>query len=304
MARRPAASDQQVNGVEMIPLEQITVLNPRSRNRKHHQDIVDNIEAVGLKRPITVRRRSDTGEACYDLVCGQGRFEAFKQLGQREIPAVIVEAEEDDCLVMSLVENIARRQHRPIDLMAEVGALHSRGYSDMQISQKIGRSANWVYMVVQLLEKGEQKLLDAVETGLMPITLAIDISRAHNADAQNVLLEAFEAGKLRGKRMGQVRRLLDQRMRRHKGVPDSGFNRKAPQRRLSSADLMRLYESEAERQRILVKKSDFTQARLLFLIEALKDLIADEAFCTLLRAESLSTMPRVLAARVGGNAFL
>ena len=66
-------------------------------------------------------------------------------------------------------------------------------------------------------------------------------------------------------------------------------------------DLMRLYQGEAEKQRILVKKSDFTQARLLFLVEALKDLMSDEGFTTLLRAEGLTTLPRVLAARVGGE---
>jgi ParB family chromosome partitioning protein len=64
---------------------------------------------------------------------------------------------------------------------------------------------------------------------------------------------------------------------------------------------MRLYQGEAEKQRILVKKSDFTQARLLFLVEALKDLMSDEGFTTLLRAEGLTTLPRVLAARVGGE---
>ena len=216
----------------------------------------------------------------------------------------MVEADEDESLVMSLVENIARRQHRPIDLMMEVGALHGRGYSDMDIAQKIGMSANWVYMVVNLLERGEQRLVAAVETGLIPLTLAIDISRAQSAESQQLLLEAFEAGKIRGKKVGQVRRLLDQRMKRHKGVSDSGFSRKNPAKRLSSADLMRLYESETQRQRILVKKSDYTQARLLFLVVALRDVLNDEGFCTLLKAEGLSALPKVLASRIGDKAFL
>ena len=43
--------------IEMIPLAQINVLNPRSRNKRQHREIVDNIEAIGLKRPITVSRR-------------------------------------------------------------------------------------------------------------------------------------------------------------------------------------------------------------------------------------------------------
>ena len=45
----------------------------------------------------------------YDLVCGEGRLEAFRMLDETEIPAVVIDAAEADCLVMSLVENLARR---------------------------------------------------------------------------------------------------------------------------------------------------------------------------------------------------
>jgi ParB family chromosome partitioning protein len=63
----------------------------------------------------------------YDLVCGEGRLEAFRIWGATEIPAVVIDAKETNCLVMSLVENIARPLHRPIDLMAEIGNLSKRG---------------------------------------------------------------------------------------------------------------------------------------------------------------------------------
>lgn len=43
--------------IEMIPISKITVLNPRARNKRQHREIVNNIEAIGLKRPITVSRR-------------------------------------------------------------------------------------------------------------------------------------------------------------------------------------------------------------------------------------------------------
>jgi ParB family chromosome partitioning protein len=66
---------------------------------------------------------------------------------------------------------------------------------------------------------------------------------------------------------------------------------------------MRLYQNEAEKQCILVKKSDYAQAKLLFIVEALKDLLSDEGFTTLLRAERLETMPRALKLRIDGRAF-
>jgi ParB family chromosome partitioning protein len=45
----------------------------------------------------------------------------------------------------------------------------------------------------------------------------------------------------------------------------------------------------------MIKKADVTQNRLLFVVEAMRQLLADENFMTLLRAEELSTMPRPLA---------
>ncbi|MCJ9719902.1 ParB N-terminal domain-containing protein [Agrobacterium sp. SHOUNA12C] len=290
------------NRIEMIPISRISVLNSRARNKRQHRDIVNNIEAIGLKRPITVSRHDGPGGPRYDLVCGEGRLEAFQMLGQNEIPAVIIEASENKCLVMSLVENIARRTPRPIDLMREIGALRARGYTDAAIAKKIGVGASWVNMTASLLERGEERLVAAVETGLIPITLAMEISRAENEEAQNLLLDAYEAGQLRGKKLAAVRRMLDIRMRAQgKGLPAGRLGRKGTWRRMTAHDLMQVYQREAEKQRLLVKKSDFTQTRLLFIVEALKDLLADESFLNLLRAEGLATMPRALAARISGG---
>ena len=49
--------DQQPEKIVLIPIDRITVINPRVRNRKSFRDIVENIDAIGLKKPITVARR-------------------------------------------------------------------------------------------------------------------------------------------------------------------------------------------------------------------------------------------------------
>ena len=287
--------------VEMIAVSKINVLNPRSRNRHKHQEIIDNINDIGLKRPITVSRRRGRGPSRYDLVCGEGRLEAFRALGETEIPAIVIDAPEEDCLVMSLVENIARRQHRPIDIMQEIGSLHKRGYSESEIGRKIGLGPKWVGMIINLLNKGEERLVAAVETGLVPISFAVDIARANHAEVQNVLTDAYAAGKIKGKKLSKIRNMLDQRMNRSKAVRDNRLGKRNAPRKVTATDLIRIYQREAEKQRLLVKKSDYTQAKLLFIVEALKDLLADESFEILLRAENLDTMPRALTARIAGE---
>jgi ParB family chromosome partitioning protein len=293
---------QRAQRIETIPIAQITTINPRSRNRRQHLEIVENIDAIGLKRPITVSRRSSPGGDRFDLVCGEGRLEAFRLLGASEIPAVVVEAPENDCLVMSLVENIARRKHRPIDLMQEIGSLGKRGYSDKDIAAKVGISQSYVSMLVQLLERGEERLVAAVETGLIPVSFAIEIARSDSTNIQNLLMDAYQEGKIKGKKLAAIRKLLDQREKRNSKVRDNGFVRRGVPRKITPAELLRVYQREADKQRLLVKKSDFVQSKLLFVVEALKDLLADESFSALLKREQLATMPRALVARIAGEA--
>jgi len=274
------------------------VLNPRSRNKRLHREITENIGRIGLKRPITVSRRvSAEGSSSYDLVCGQGRLEAFQSLGQKEIPAFVVVAEEEACLVMSLVENIARRQYRAIELMQEIGALKKRGYDDLQVAEKLGVTSSWVGMITGLLDRGEERLVAAVETGLIPVSLAVDIARSDDAGIQEALAEAYTQGNLKGKKLSVVRRLLAQRALRKKTVSNPAIRAKS-NRKITAADLRRVYEKEVQKQQLLAKKAEFTQNRLLFVIEALRELKNNKAFIELLRAEGVDSMPKALEDRM------
>ena len=293
MAKSP--EEHHPTEVSLVPTDHIRVLNPRVRNPRTFADMVENIAKIGLKRPITVTRRPDTDPQEYDLVCGQGRLEAFIQLKQKAIPAIVIDADESDCLVMSLVENCARRQHRPIDLMREIGTLRERGYSERQIGDKIGVSPDYVGMIAGLLERGEERLVTAVETGLLPLNLAIDISKTDAEGAQRALMDAYTQKKLRGKKLAAARRLIEQREARGKKMHPKAYGRDSRNRRpLTSEALVRAYQKEADRQKLLIKKAELTQGRLLFICQAFRTLLEDDHFVTLLRAEGLETMPSYL----------
>lgn len=162
--------------IRMVPVDLITILNPRVRNKRIFQELVDSIAHLGLKKPITVSQRA--GKTRYDLVCGQGRLEAFIALGQSEIPAIIVDASEEDCYVMSLVENLARRQHSPLELVHAIGVLAARGYSHSEIAAKVDFSYEYVAAICVLLDNGEEKLISAVERGVIARDLAALIGTA------------------------------------------------------------------------------------------------------------------------------
>ena len=258
------------------------------------RQIVDSISKVGLKKPITVSRNgNDDNEEPYQLVCGQGRLEAFISLGEREIPAIVVDVTEEDSLIMSLVENLARRQHRPLELLHDIGELGKRGYSEKEIAAKTGLSNEYVHSMRHLLEEGEERLLAAVETGQIPVSVAIDIAEADEDGVQEALAQAYQGGLLRGKKLLIAKRLVERRRKGGKSVHRKRLG--ATRSRMSSEALVRAYEKEADRQRLMIKKAEIAQNRLLFVVEAMRRLLTDENFLTLMRAEGLATMPRPLA---------
>lgn len=274
-----------------IPLAAIDVLNPRIRNRRIFEELVESIRAVGLKKPITVTRKAN-GDG-YELVCGQGRMEAFISLGQMEIPAVVIEASREDCYVMSLIENLARRNHSPLELIREVGAMRERGYDYAQI----GVSPEYTWSICFLLERGEERLLDAVERGVVPHTIAVEIARANDAEVQRALTEAYETKALPGDQVLAIRRIVDERNQIGKGVKSIGRPQKST--KPTAAALVRSYRREIDRQKLIVKKAALAQGRLIFIVNALRRLLEEEHFVTLLRAESIGTLPQPLAERIG-----
>lgn len=280
--------------IELIPVDRISVLNPRARNRKAFQEIVSSIADVGLKRPITVTRRKEGEDGFFDLVCGQGRLEAFVELGQKEIPAIVIDADPHDCMVKSLVENCARRQHQAIDLVHDIGGMKSRGYDDTEIARKTGLSVEYVKAIVKLLRNGEQRLLKAVESRHVPVSVAVQIADTDDEHIQQALQQAYEKGELRGRKLLVAKKLVEYRRRRGKGLRNALRSRKG----LSSEALVKAYQEDTDRKRLLIRKANATRNRLIFVAHAMRELLHDDRFSEVLISENLNTLPKKLAARM------
>ena len=283
--------------VHMIPVESIEVVNPRQRGRKKFQQIANNIAKLGLKKPITITpKNQQQPNGHYYLVCGQGRLEAYQSLGQTEIPALIVKATREELYLMSLVENLARRQRSSVELLGEICALRDRGYSFSEISKKTDIDIGYVRSIVKLMKKGEERLLTAVEQGKIPIDIAITIATAEDHDVQRALAEAYEKNNLRGKRLLAARRLIE--TRRTAGKKMRGRVKRSSGGPISSKKLLRAYEDETTRQRLVIQKSKLCETRLLFVVSAVRQLFGDEQFVEVLREEEMDTLPAYLNEQV------
>ncbi|MCD2316702.1 ParB N-terminal domain-containing protein [Sphingomonas sp. IC-11] len=284
--------------VKLIPIDRITVVNPRIRNKRVFKEIVDNIAKVGLKRPITVSRRVEADGPFYDLVCGQGRLEAYRALGQTEVPALVVTADPEDCLVASLVENCARRQHRAIDLLQDIGGMRQRGYSVPEIAKRTGLTGEYVGGVARLIETGEQRLLQSVESGSIPLSVAIEIAEAPEHDVQAALSSAYEQGLLKGRKLLAAKKLVEVRRRRGKGLD---WGKDKVRANMSADALVKAYQEETDRKRVMIRRTEITRNRLVFITEALRQLRRDEHFVALVEDENLSTLPENIALRLAAQ---
>jgi len=281
--------------VEMIPVSEINVVNTRLRGKSKFREIITSIKKLGLKKPITVTPATGThGPGKYDLVCGEGRLQAFKSLGEKMIPARIQELSNEDVLLMSLVENMARRRTHSAELLGEIAALKQRGYTVSQIAVKTNLTAGYISGILRLLSHGEHALLQAVEGDRMPLCVAIEIATSDDKSVQKALHDAYEQNLLRGKKLLRVREYIDKRRARLSGTKSSLQDGPG----MTARKMLHAYRDETARQQSVVQQAKLCQRQLLYVASALKRLVQDENFINLLRAESLDSMPQYLAEHV------
>jgi len=281
------------NEIIMIPIDRIRVLNPRPRDKKKFEQIIQSIKNLGLKKPIQVSLRSaeEGTEPGYDLVCGQGRMEAFLALGHKEIPAIVVEVSREERLLRSLVENMARRLPSRLALMNEIERLKADGYSNVEIGKKLDIADGTVGGYIALKKAGEERLLDAAINGKIPLGVAMDIAKANSPELQRELLKGFESKELNQFAIRTVKRLIDQRRFVGKGRDTDADKKKS---RTNADSLINAFKRESQKQRLMVKKARLCDAKLVITVTALGKLLGDENFFNLLRAESLADIPQYL----------
>lgn len=282
--------------IDRIRISEIQIANPRPRNRARWQMIVANIREVGLKKPVTLVRRATPSSdgRVFDLICGQGRVEAFIALGETHIPAVIIEARREDQFLMSLVENIARRPPSNRDILREVRSLRERAYGVGDIAKKLGMERSYISGIVHLVDHEEAALIAAVEGGRLPISVAVEIANGKDREISDALAEAYESGQLRGHKLAAARRLIAKRIEKRQ---KEGKATEA-KRKVTSNMLVQVYKQRVREQQSLIAKAELTKERLLLITSAMRQLLQDDNFTTLLRAEGIVDMPNQLMARL------
>ena len=116
-------------------------------------ELVHSIRELGVLQPIVVRPLPDeNGERRYELIMGERRLRASKEVGLQKIPAVIRETADENMLRDALLENLHRSDLNPLEeASAYQQLLEDFGITQEELAKRIGRSRPRITNTLRLL---------------------------------------------------------------------------------------------------------------------------------------------------------
>ena len=138
--------------VQLIKLADIfpTPLQPRAEFRAEKlRELVDSIREHGIIQPLIVRQRLDR----YELIAGERRWRAAREVGLLEAPVIIRAASDQEVLELALIENLQREDLNAIEEATAFSRLAKEfGLRQEDIAKKVGKSRAAVANCMRLLE--------------------------------------------------------------------------------------------------------------------------------------------------------
>ena len=121
------------------------------------------------------------------------------------------------------------------------------------------------------MEHSEVALVQAVEGGRLPISVAVGIAKGNDHEVQQALSEAYQKGDLRGTRLTNARRIIARRIAQQRKAGKVAQTK----RKITGDTQVREYKDRIREQRHLIKKANLTKERLLLLVTAMRRLLAE-----------------------------
>lgn len=124
---------------------------PRKQfNKTSLEELSESIKQYGVIQPITVRRIINNN---YELVAGERRTRAAQMAGLKEIPAIVIDVDDEDSAVIALIENL---QREGLTFLEEAECYNTliteHGYTQEELSSKIGKSQSTIANKLRLLK--------------------------------------------------------------------------------------------------------------------------------------------------------
>ena len=158
-----------------LPVNSISP-NPYQPRLNFEQEPLDELKKSilqnGLIQPITVRRKEKDK---FELISGERRLRACKEIGFNEVPAYIIHVETKEAmLALSLIENIQREKLNPIEIAGAYKRLMDEcNLSQEEIAERVGKDRTTITNSIRLL-----KLPDRIQQSLIKDEISAGHARA------------------------------------------------------------------------------------------------------------------------------
>lgn len=208
----PARGDRETLAT-LLEVETSKVFISSINVRRHAGDVADLMQSIGEKgilEPLLVR----PVDGRYELIVGSRRFEAAKRLGLKSLPAISKQMTDEEALIVSLVENIQRRDIEPeeeYDALMKLRRLNPVLYASTdELARVIGKSRQYVedriaaVQTIRTIRKtGRSKISvkqaptqEERKEGVLPIKHATFLHKAEEAPKVQQIPEERRAKKL------------------------------------------------------------------------------------------------------------
>ncbi len=210
-------------GYREIEIREI-VANPyqprREINPQHVEELAKSIQSEGLLQPIVVRAKGNQ----FELIAGERRLRAFEHLGQKAIPARIIEASDASSAALALIENLQRENLNPIDeALGYASLVRDFDLTQEAAAERVGKGRATVANALRLLTLGSeiQGFLSRrlISTGHAKVLLGLESEEHRKLLARRII----ETGMSVREAEQQVRRLKES------GGGSSKSSRKKPE---------------------------------------------------------------------------
>ena len=148
----------------------ISSIEPRSDQPRKQFDrealeaLADSIAAYGVLQPILVRQNPEF-EGNYEIVAGERRWRAAKMAGLSEIPAIVLDGDDQKTAQIALIENLQREDLNPIEEAAAMQSLLVKfDMTQEEVARQVGKSRSAVTNLLRLLDLPEA-VLEMVKSG-------------------------------------------------------------------------------------------------------------------------------------------
>lgn len=114
------------------------------------EELAESIRQHGLIQPLTVRKLAS---GYYQIIAGERRWRAARLAGLEEVPAVVIEADDQKAMELAMIENLQREDLNPIEEAQGFRALiETYGMTQEQAAESVGKSRSAVANSLRLLD--------------------------------------------------------------------------------------------------------------------------------------------------------